>query len=72
MRCVSLEHGRVTSTRLILEPSQEKEKKEEEEEEEKKEGMVVEKKCSYFSLFHFQGIPITCLRKVILLLSITK
>lgn len=70
MRCVSLEHGRVTSTRLILEPSQEKEK--EEEEEEKEEGMVVEKKCSYFSLFHFQGIPITCLRKVILLLSITK
>lgn len=70
MRCVSLEHGRVTFTRLILEPSQEKEKKEEEEE--KEEGMVVEKKCSYFSLFHFQGIPITCLRKVILLLSITK
>lgn len=70
MRCVSLEHGRVTSTRLILEPSQEKEKKEEEEE--KEEGMVVEKKCSYFSLFHFQGIPITCLKKVILLLSITK
>lgn len=65
MRCVSLEHERVTSTRLILEASQEKEKKEEKEEEE--EAMAVEKKCSYFSLFHFQGIPITCLRKVILL-----
>lgn len=54
MRCVSLEHERVTSTRLILEASQEKEKEEKEEE---VEAMAVGKKCSYFSLFHFQGIP---------------
>lgn len=69
MRCVSLEHERVTSTRLILEASQEKENEKKEKE---IEAMAVEKKYSYFSLFHFQGIPITCLRKVILLFSITK
>lgn len=70
MRCVSLEHERVTSTRLILEASQEKEKEEKEEE---VEAMAVGKKMFLFFLISFsRHTHITCLRKVILLFSIMK
>ena len=69
MRCVSHgREGRVASARLIPRRKRARNGKKNKRTNTAEGG----KKSPYFSLFHFQGTPVTCLVEVILLLSTGK